>query len=122
MNIGIDIDGTLTKYPEFFIELGKLFRAAGHKVYLITGLGEEGLKKRWIRWDHVLNQDFYDDIFTTALYNMEEISLIGKEPDNEKIVGRFKQRICKQLGVDIMFDDKAAIHREFGEVPIFEVE
>jgi len=122
MNIGIDIDGTLTKYPDFFVELGKLFRAAGHKVYLITGLGEDGLKERWERWRYILEQNFYDDIFTTALYNIEEISLIGKEPDNEKIIGRFKQRMCRELEVDIMFDDKASIHREFGEVPIFEVE
>jgi hypothetical protein len=99
-----------------------LFRAAGHRVYLITGLGDEGLEKRREKWSHVLDQDFYDDIFTTALYNMEEMSLIGKEPENEKIVGRFKQRMCRELEVDIMFDDKAAIHREFGEVPIFEVE
>jgi hypothetical protein len=122
MNIGIDIDQTLTKYPDFFVELGKLFRAAGHKVYLITGLGDEGLEKRREKWSYVLDQDFYDDIFTTACYNMEEVSLIGKEPDNEKIIGKFKQRMCKELEVDIMFDDKAAIHREFGEVPIFEVE
>ena len=122
MNIGIDIDGTLTKYPEFFVELGKLFRAAGHKVCLITGLGSDGLDKRWEKWEHILDQDFYDDVFTTELYNLEEISLIGKEEDNEKIVGRFKQRMCKELDIDIMFDDKATIHREFGEVPIFEVE
>ncbi len=122
MNIGIDIDGTLTKYPEFFVELGKLFRAAGHKVYLITGLGDKGLKERWEKWEHILDEDFYDNIFTTACYNLEEVALIGKEPNNEKIVGRFKQRMCKELEVDIMFDDQAAIHREFGEVPIFEVE
>lgn len=122
MNIGIDIDGTLTKYPEFFVELGKLFRAAGHKVYLITGLGDKGLKERWEKWGYILDEEFYDDIFTTACYNLEEVALIGKELNNEKIVGRFKQRICRELEVDIMFDDQAAIHREFGEVPIFEVE
>jgi len=68
-----------------------------------------------------LDDSFYDHIYTTAYYNSDEIKLIGIEPDNEKIVGRFKQRMCKELGVDIMFDDQASTHREFGDVPIFEV-
>lgn len=124
MIVGIDIDGTLTKRPEFFMTLGRLFRAAGHKVYLITGLGLDGLEKRKKKyWSTIFSDDgFYDAVFTTALYNDEEKSLIGVEPDNERIVGRFKQRLCKELGVDIMFDDKAQVHREFGDVPIFEVE
>ncbi|KKL75115.1 hypothetical protein LCGC14_2058130 [marine sediment metagenome] len=41
----------------------------------------------------------YDEIITTADYSQEEKALIGVEPDNEKIVGRFKQRVCQELGV-----------------------
>lgn len=123
MNIGIDIDGTLTKYPEFFIELGRIIRKSGGKVYLITGLGIDGLNKRMVKWEFIKDGrgDFYDEIYCTNLYNRDEIALIGIESDNEMIVGRFKQRICKELAVDIMFDDQAAKHRQFGNTPVFEV-
>lgn len=121
MNLGIDIDGTLTAHPDFFVRLGRLWRAQGDKVYLITGLGLSGVEKRRVKWPVLNDTSFYDEIVTTAKYNAEERQLIGVEPDNEKIVGRFKQRMCRELGVGIMFDDQALKHREFGDIPIFQV-
>jgi hypothetical protein len=123
MNIGIDIDGTLTKYPDFFVELGRIWRKAGHKVYIITGLGIDGVYRRMEKYPYLRegHGDFYDDLVCTASYNSEEVALIGIEPDNEKIVGRFKQRKCKELEICIMFDDKALVHRQFGNTPVFEV-
>lgn len=121
MNIGIDIDGTITKYPEFFMELGKLFREAGHSVYVITGLGNDGLAKRMEKYTWFEDNSWYDGIITTANYNDKEKALIGKTQSNEDIVGMFKQRICKELNIAIMFDDQAHIHRKYGNTPIFEV-
>jgi len=123
MNIGIDIDGTLTKYPDFFIELGKLWRAAGHKVYLITGLGLEGVAQKEQEYPFISTGKgvFYDELCCTNLYNSMERALIGKVSSNEEIVGRFKQRLCFELNIEIMFDDQAQIHRQFGPTPIFEV-
>ncbi len=121
MNIGIDIDATITKYPEFFMELGRIFRKSGHKVYIITGLGDSGLQRRMEKYTWFDDHSWYDTITTTAKYNAEEKALIGKVFDNEEIVGRYKQRICKELDIDVMFDDKAHVHRCFGDIPIFEV-
>ncbi len=121
MIIGIDIDGTITKYPEFFMELGRLVKASGGNVYIITGLGDSGLSQRMSKYSWFKDTTWYDRIITTSMYNDEERGLIGKVDSNEEIVGRFKQRICKELGVDIMFDDMASIHRNFGKVPVFEV-
>lgn len=121
MNIGIDIDGTLNKYPEFFRWLIDKVREDNGKVYLITGLGNSGVPKRI---DRLIEKgfDFTDvEVINTSLYNDEERALIGKVESNEEIVGRFKQRKCKELGVQIMFDDQASIHRQFGNIPIFEV-
>lgn len=121
MNIGIDIDGTLNKYPEFFRWLIDKVREDGGKVYLITGLGNSGVPKRI---DRLIEKgfDFTDvEVINTSLYNNEERALIGKIENNEEIVGRFKQRMCKEFGVDFMFDDMASIHRQFGNIPIFEV-
>ena len=117
MNIGIDIDKTLTKYPEFFIWLSRKILEDKGKVYLITGLGHNSAIKKLEPYP----KDFYTELIDTSLYNSEERNLIGKELNNEKIVGRFKQRMCKELNVDIMFDDNASIHREYGNIPIFEV-
>jgi hypothetical protein len=121
MNIGIDIDGTLNKYPEFFRWLIDLTRKDGGRVYLITGLGRSGVPKRL---DRLIEKgfDFTDvEVINTSLYNGDERALIGKVENNEEIVGRFKQRMCVELDVDFMFDDMASIHRQFGDIPIFEV-
>lgn len=121
MNIGIDIDGTLNKYPEFFRWLIDKVREDNGKVYLITGLGNSGVPKRI---DRLIEKgfDFTDvEVINTSLYNEEERALIGKIEDNEEIVGRFKQRKCVELSIDFMFDDMASIHRQFGNIPIFEV-
>lgn len=120
MIIGIDIDGTFIPYRFFFSELCHLIREAGGKVYLITGLGKSGLKERMKKYVWLTDTTLYDGIYDTSLYNEEERALIGVEP-NEHIVGRFKQRMCQQLGVQVMFDDQARIHRNFGIIPIFEV-
>ena len=36
MNIALDIDGTITKNPEFFSVLSQAIRQAGGKVYIVT--------------------------------------------------------------------------------------
>jgi len=36
MNIALDIDGTITKHPEFFAIVSRSIRASGGKVYVVT--------------------------------------------------------------------------------------
>jgi len=36
MNIALDIDGTITKHPEFFAIISRSIRAFGGKVYIVT--------------------------------------------------------------------------------------
>lgn len=121
MNIAFDIDDTCSKYPEFFMELGRAWRARGHKVYLITGLGDKGLEERRAKFPFLNKLDWYDDLpYTTRFYNEEEKALIGKVPNGE-IVAKFKHRMCNQLKVVVLFDDMASLFREFGTTPIFEV-
>lgn len=36
MNVGLDIDGTITDHPEFFALLAAALRAAGHRVLIFT--------------------------------------------------------------------------------------
>jgi hypothetical protein len=130
MNIGIDIDGTYNKYPEFFEFLINVLDEYNHGVYIITGLGHDSAIEKLRQICIQLNgDDYYFDkgwssrfeLVDTSLYNREERLLIGKVQSNEEIVGRFKQRMCKELNIDIMFDDMASVHRQFGDTPIFEV-
>jgi hypothetical protein len=123
MIIGIDIDGTFTKYPEFFMWLGRLAKEGGI-VYIITGLSKAGFDRRCIKYPQLLDTTWYDAVFTADHYSSLEHDLINSglhTISNEVLVGVFKQRICKELGVNVMFDDKADIHRLFGDVPIFTV-
>lgn len=120
MNIAFDIDDTITKYPEFFMELGRAWKARGHKVYLITGLGTKGVLDRIEKFWFLEKEGWYDELYTTAYYNQGERDLIGKVPNGE-IIARFKHRMCNQLNVVILFDDMAQLFREFGTTPIFEV-
>lgn len=36
MNVGLDIDGTITENPQFFALLSRVLRAAGHKVHIVS--------------------------------------------------------------------------------------
>lgn len=121
MNIAIDLDGTLTAYPEFFVELGRAWRARGHRLYIITGLGHRSAVDRLQKVIDAHGDGFYDALHDTAEYDDAERAMIGQEPNNEIIVGLFKQRLCRALNIRIMFDDMAAVHRPLGDTPIFEV-
>lgn len=126
MRIAIDCDGTATKYPDFFVALGRAMRASGHRVYVITGIPREVYAgKRAAKHPHLLDTSWYDALYTSDDYNEKERDLARKvvagEMDNVILVGMFKQRICEELGVSVMFDDRAAQQRHLGKVPIFEV-
>lgn len=41
MNVAIDIDGTIDQDPEFFSSLAAALQAAGHHVYVITGIEQD---------------------------------------------------------------------------------
>ena len=118
MKIGIDIDGTITRYPDIFYKLANAVLDSEGEVYIITGLGINGALEKL----HNFPQLNYTKLITTASYNDAERKLVamGILP-NEYIVGVFKQRNCVELGIDVMFDDKALVHGEVNKVPIFYV-
>ncbi len=120
--IGIDIDGTLSRYADVLIPLARAVRAAGGRVFIITGLGEPEARQRLAEIAAANGgSDFYDALFSSAHYNAREIALIPLVASNEIVVGHFKQRLCRDLGVGIMFDDRADIHQWCGDVPVFDV-
>ncbi len=92
MNVGIDIDGTISEAPELFTLLSRVLRAAGHKVHIITyrdpaPASVEETKRELADWKIAYN----------ALHLPEDKLGIG--------MGEWKGQIAEQLGLDIMFDD-----------------
>lgn len=117
MNIGIDIDKTLAKYPKFFIELGRAWKARGHKVYIVTAATKNNAKKLLSEYP----ADFYDGVITSGDYNEKESKLIYAGVPNKIIWGVFKQRVCKEKKIVVLFDDLADIFNMLGKTPVFKV-
>lgn len=88
MNIGIDIDGTISAAPEFFAALTRAFRQAGHRVYIITC--REPMTVRATRSELADWGIEYDDMH-----------LCG----NAQNMGQWKAKIAAMLDLDVMFDD-----------------
>lgn len=100
INIGLDFDSTITKYPEFF---GNLTRSKnGDKFYVITARPE---KEREFVAGFLKNHDI----------RVERIMMITKDlakaDDRAYIqtVFREKPRMCKEVGIDAMYDDDLRI-------------
>ena len=112
MKISIDVDGTLKEHLEFFITFMKTFIDAGHEVGIMTGRGSDAnilLSKMVL--EKGLPQPMF--ILTSSLYNNDERNMIGKELNNEVIVGHFKARMMIEKNIDVHFDDKSSYIREW---------
>lgn len=88
MNIGIDIDGTITSAPEFFSVLSRAFRRAGHKVYIITYR------------EPMAVQATRDELAAWGI-DYDDMHLCGNRED----MGQWKAKIASMLDLDVMFDD-----------------
>lgn len=126
MKFAIDCDGTATRYPDIFVALGKSLLAAGHEVYVLTGIDQGAWEfNRKTRYPHLADHSWYTDVLTSNLYNDEERSLaslvIEGRMDNHVLVGIFKRRICRERGISVLFDDDVQHVRMDGEVPVFGV-
>lgn len=82
IKVGLDMDGTITDFPDFFAALAS---SEKFEIHIITGRGEEHrqqtieeLNKFGVRYDHMH--------FVDATWDK-------------------KGKICKDLGIQIMFDD-----------------
>ena len=112
MKISIDVDGTLKKHPEFFLTFMKTFINDGHEVGIMTGRGSD--VNIWI--EKMVSENIFPQpmfVLTSSLYNNDERNMIGKELNNEVIVGHFKARMMIEENIDIHFDDNSSYTREW---------
>jgi len=88
MNVGIDIDGTITELPEFFALLTRALREAGGRVYVISFRDEADLADS--RAEVEGYGISFDDIF---------------HPRDREDIPQFKARMARELELDVFFDD-----------------
>lgn len=90
MIVALDIDGTITRCPEFFSLLSKALKAAGHTVLVITFRG-----------------DSVDDIAT----ELEGLGIVFSELITAPMTlfmhnfVTWKASVCTERNVDILFED-----------------
>ena len=98
MNIGVDLDATISMYPEFFSFFTKAMSEAGHKIYIVTDRGQ-GTEE------------------TVA----KELEGYGITYDVLKITRNKDEYIIKE-GIEVLFDDMDEYFQELPEsVAVFKV-
>ena len=90
MNIGLDIDDTITMNPEFFSFISKALIDGGHKVIIIT-----------FRYDRLATKRFLEDlgIQYTALVTSKIHTDIYDD------INKWKGEVCERYKVDVFFED-----------------
>lgn len=96
MTVGLDIDGTITRCPEFFAIMAAALIESGHRVIIITyredRAATEAELKKW--------RIPYSRLITSALAETIEAG-----------VDEWKAEVCRAVGVDVFFDDSEAVLR-----------
>ena len=94
MIVGLDVDQTITRHPEFFALLSRALVEASHQVVIITFRDDrESTEQQLNEWD----------ICWTTLVTLPKLQDLTENPD------AWKAGVCRQLGVDILFDDDPAV-------------
>jgi hypothetical protein len=96
MNIGIDIDGTISESPQFFALLSRVLRAAGHQVHIITYRDPSPQSVAETKQELASWKIAYD-----ALHIPDDGLSIG--------MGEWKRDVANATNLDIMIDDSLEV-------------
>ena len=91
MNIGLDIDGTITAAPSFFSVISHALKKAGHKIYIITHRFVDEKTLQELKDYNI----FFHDIFSP---DSIEVSTVEK-------FDAWKGQKCRELNINIWFED-----------------
>mgnify|MGYP002066483976 CR=1 FL=1 len=99
IKIGLDFDSTITKHPEFF---GNLTRNSGDEFYVITARPE---KDREYVEGYLKNHD----IRVQRVCMIMEDLVRADDRTYIETVFREKPRMCKDIGIQAIYDDDLRI-------------
>jgi hypothetical protein len=97
MRIGLDLDGLLDEQPEFFAFLTACLRGRGHFVAILTYRDPES-RERTEKFLAGLGVEFDELHFARSLAD--------------------KGRLCRELAIDVYFDDQDECIQDVGEATI----
>lgn len=96
MVIAFDIDDTITRHPAFFALISQALVQAGHRVLIITFRDESSrsdTEADLAGWDIA-----YDDLICWSMVHCDLAD-----------VDRWKGMVCREHGVELFFEDNAAV-------------
>ena len=100
MVVGIDIDDTITRCPEFFAFLTRALVGAGHEVVIITFREDRAEAEAVLKgWGIV-----YDKLVMSSLDACFEYG-----------VYEWKGAMCREYGVDVLFEDDPEVLKHVGD-------
>lgn len=96
MIIGLDIDNTITRHPEFFASMTRRLTADGHRIVIITFREDrEHTVQALSEWGIC-----YDVLVTSTV-----------QAHLDHGVDEWKGVVCRQQGVEIFFEDDPTVLR-----------
>ena len=115
MNIGIDIDDTITAIPEFFKELTVCFVGKGHKVHIITSRTENDDARKVTENELKELGVNYDSLYFLPTYSVAKEQCPHKELDWYQKYLWQKADYCLKNDIMIYFEDDTKVIGIFSE-------
>ena len=126
MNIALDIDGTITKNPEFFSVLSHSARQAGGKVYIVTSRGNSADARVQTGKELASYGIEFDDLVIIAdSGGKEQITCPHENLDWYQKYLWQKVKVCLDYNIRIVFEDDPKVISLFEEhapdIQVFQV-
>lgn len=105
MNVALDIDGTITRNPDFFAIMSRAIRAAGGKVYVVTSRAQSDEVRAMTRRELLAYGVELDDLVIIPDAAESRIPCPHQELDWFQQYLWQKVSVCLDRDVDVVFDD-----------------
>jgi hypothetical protein len=126
MNIALDIDGTITKLPEFFAILSRAIRQSGGKVFIVTSRANSAGVRDATKEELASYGIAFDELFIIPDAGREQIPCPHGDLDWYQKYLWQKVAVCLERDVAIVFedDDKViALFKTYApDIQVFRVE
>ena len=127
MTFAFDFDDTITAHPKFFTELGRQLLAGGNRVYILSGRTMAQLttnplpdqKDTIPSISTIYGENWYSSVLSWDLRTPEEDA--DTQVSNQEKIGKFKQRICQQYKIDMLYDDQAPLISTLGKAKVIAI-
>jgi hypothetical protein len=100
MKIGFDFWNVITQSPEYIREMANCFINRGHEVFIVSAVGDRSLKK------YNCSIEGYKDVISAFDIPNSGIHIVYFEKDED--IPLLKLNKCKELGIQMFFDDRAS--------------